>query len=200
MQNLNLVWTGPFAWPHNGKDDFKDVLLHTAPSDRGVYLWTVPFQSTEMHLVQIAGITQSFRKRFREHHRAYWKGTYSVFDASLMMTGQRTKLWQGLWNRKDTLQQRLAFKNHSPEVKNSLNHLLATYRIFFGTFSTDVEKRIPKRTEYAIMHWLYTQSSPICDIPDRGMALSPRWPSEPPIKLLMKNTEMIMGLPSEIII
>ncbi len=43
---------------------------------------------------------------------------------------------------------------------------------------------------------LYRQSSPICDIPDKGMMLAPRWESENPIVVNNRCTVTLHGIPS----
>ena len=70
---------------------------------------------------------------------------------------------------------------------------LIGYRIFAANIET--ENRIPERLEAAIMESLYKQPMPLCDIPDRGMFLAPRWKSEIPIVVKNKCQFILYGLP-----
>jgi hypothetical protein len=48
------------------------------------------------------------------------------------------------------------------------------------------------------MNNLYQQPSPICDIPDKGMQLSPRWKSENQIIVNNSCEAIIHGLPASL--
>ena len=67
----------------------------------------------------------------------------------------------------------------------------------FRIFVADVgeEPRILERLEASIMENLYRQPSPFCDIPDKGMFLSPRWDSEEPIVIESNCLLTIHGFP-----
>lgn len=70
---------------------------------------------------------------------------------------------------------------------------LEGFRIFVANVGTG--PRILERLEASIICNLYEQPSPFCDIPDRGMMLSPRWDSEAPIIAENKCTAQLHGLP-----
>ena len=75
------------------------------------------------------------------------------------------------------------------------NDLLSTYRVFVAP--VDSAPRLLERIEAAIMNALYISTGPTSMIPDRGMALAPRWPDEPPILVRSMAPVLLHGLPNE---
>jgi hypothetical protein len=83
-------------------------------------------------------------------------------------------------------------------ILNAVNDQLAGFRIFVADIGT--EPRILERLEAAIMNNLYEQPPPLCDIPDKGMMLAPRWDSEEPIITEIKCEANLQGLPKQLVI
>lgn len=93
VESLVLHWAGPYRWPTFGRK------LHDEVLDKGgVYLFSV--EHLGGYLVYCAGHTKNFRKRFRQHDRLYWDGTYSIFDHDSFAAGKRVKVWSGFWMKK----------------------------------------------------------------------------------------------------
>ena len=63
---------------------------------------------------------------------------------------------------------------------------------------TGKEPRLLKCLEASIMNHLYQQASPICDIPDKGTHLPPRWKSENQITVNNNCSTTIHGLPASL--
>lgn len=70
------------------------------------------------------------------------------------------------------------------------------YCIFVATVIP--ESRLLERIEAAIMASLYASKEPMCIIPDKGMALAPRWPEEQPILIRNITSALLHGLPKEL--
>src|ERR1700722_15537707 len=68
------------------------------------------------------------------------------------------------------------FEERKPVILDAVRNQLRGFRIFRAGMGP--EPRILERLEAAIMNALYNQLPPLCDIPDRGMHLAPRWASE----------------------
>lgn len=73
--------------------------------------------------------------------------------------------------------------------------LLASYRVFVAPL--DPAPRLLEHIEAAIMNTLYSADGPVSMIPDRGMALSPRWREEQPIIVRSVSPVHFHGLPAE---
>jgi hypothetical protein len=185
---LPIEWLGPCGWPKMEGE------LDSIPELPGVYLLTVEYQ--EGYLIYAAGITRRpMPKRFREHTREYMNGVYNVLDISAMKAGFRKEVWHGFWMRKKRSREKQAeYNNRRLEIQESVRNQLAGFRIFAAHIGT--KRRILERLEAAIMENLYRQPMPLCDIPDRGMRLTPRRKSEIPIVVKNKCSEMLYGLPA----
>jgi hypothetical protein len=119
-------------------------------------------------IVDAAGITgRSFRERFREHTPKYFIGEYTVLDISDMQTGRRSEVWHG-WGW--TPAKRAEFAERQTEIREAARRQLAGFRVFVAKVD---DRRVRVRLEAAIMGSLYLAPPPLCDLPDRGMSLSP---------------------------
>ena len=58
--------------------------------------------------------------------------------------------------------------------------------------------RIRERVEAAVMGAIYGSPPPLCDIPDKGMFLAPRWDSEQPIVVSNSCLVKLHGLPARL--
>ena len=147
-------------------------------------------------LIYASGVTRrSFHRRFREHTRAYRSGVYTVFDAASRKRGVRQKIWPGFWfaKRAPAMQQR--YERSAAEINDALQELLSTYRIFVAPLAP--VPRVLERIETAIMNALYSAGGVAAEIPDRGMALAPRWQNERGFRVRNITPVLMHGLPTE---
>ncbi len=107
-----------------------------------------------------------------------------------MEQGIRKEIWHG-WGW--TPAKRMEFEKRKNLILDSVQKQLAGFRIFVVDIGT--EARILERFEAAIMNCLYKQPSPLCDIPDKGMMLAPRWNTETPLTVRNKCCSLLHGLP-----
>jgi len=113
-----------------------------------------------------------------------------------MKKGQRVEIWHGFFSRQKALARLHDFNQRREQIRSATEIQLASYRIF--TASLDPEQRLLKRIEAAIMNALYLSDGPTSTIPDRGMSLSPRWPTEAPVRVRIMGAERFHALPEEI--
>ena len=185
---IDVEWLGPYGWPKLEGD------LPFVPEEPGVYLLTVEYQNG--YLIYAAGITRRpMPKRFREHTREYMNGIYNVLDIVAMKAGFRKEVWHGFWMMKKRPRKKHAeYKKQQLQIQEAVRKQLAGFRIFAANIGT--KPRILERLEAAIMENLYKQPMPLCDIPDRGMMLSPRRTSKIPIIVKSKCSVVLHGLPT----
>ena len=183
MNIIELRWEGPFHWPGVGKDDRPNPPAFASVSSlRGVYLWTV--EHLDGFLIYAAGITRrAFLERFREHTRHYRAGVYTLFDMESMKQGVRKEVWHGFWFKKCLSQKQAEYVCRREELLQVAEEQLSNYRVFVAP--VDAAPRLLERIEASVMNALYNAPPPACDIPDRGMALAPRWHTEQSI--LVRN-------------
>jgi len=187
VDKIDVEWRGPFGWPKFGGK------LKPVPKSPGAYLWTVEYQ--DGYLIYAAGITRRpMPERFREHTREYMNGIYNVLDIAAMQAGFRKEVWHGLWLGKHTRGRLAEYKKKKPEILAAARKQLAGFRIFTADIGT--MPRILERFEAAIMHALDKQPMPLCDIPDKGMMLAPRWKWEAPIFVRNNCQRTLYGLPA----
>lgn len=182
---VEIVWTGPYSWPHFETESN----LPSIPNQPGVYLQAVEYQNG--YLIYAAGLTRrSIPKRFREHTRKYMDGDYNVLDIVMMRQGVRREIWHG-WGWSP--EKRAEYEERRTIILGAVQEQLAGFRIFIADVGT--EPRFLERLEASVMNSLYQQPPPLCDIPDRGMMLSPRWKSENPIVVKNACAVKLHGLP-----
>jgi hypothetical protein len=187
---IEFEWTGPYSWPRYETENG----LPQLPAHTGVYLQTTDY--LEGYIIYASGLTRRpFRKRFTEHTRKYLRGDYTVLDIASLRAGIREEIWHG-WGWTDG--KRAEFAARQREIFVAAERQLAGFRIFVADVPTD--ERIPERLEAAVMGYLYEASSPFCDIPDRGMQLSPRWQSERPLTARAACSARLHGLPETLVI
>jgi hypothetical protein len=183
---IEATWDGPYGWSGFERDNN----LRPIPQLPGVYLQTFEYQGG--YLIYAAGLTRRpVPARFSEHTRQYMNGEYNVLDISVAQQGVRKEIWHG-WGY--ARKHREEFEERKSIILDAVRKQLAGFRIFV----TDIgrEPRVLERFEAAIMINLYQQPSPICDMPDRGMHLAPRWTSEHPIIVKNKCAAILYGLPA----
>lgn len=192
-QVIELRWEGPFGWP--GVDPPGQLVSlgdATVAATCGVYLWTVKY--LEGFLIYAAGVTRRpFLSRFREHTRAYRNGIYTLFDIRSLKQGMRTEIWHGFWTKKRTMEKQGEYDRRREELCRVADEQLSAYRVFVA--SADPVPRLLERVEASIMSTLYAASDPVSAIPDRGMALAPRWPNEQPVLVRNVMAALLHALP-----
>ncbi len=185
---IDIEWTGPYAWPKFETESN----LPAVPKHSGVYLWTSSYETG--YIIYAAGITRrSIPIRFREHTTKYLSGDYTILDMSVMKHGVRKEIWHG-WGW--TPEKRKEYERRKSELAEAARKQLTAFRIFVADVGT--EPRILERIEATIMNTLYENTPPFCDIPDRGMQLSPRWKSERPITAFMRCAVELYGIPKQL--
>ena len=182
---IQANWNGPYCWPA-----FEDPTgLKPIPKLPGLYLQTFEYKSG--YMIYAAGLTRRpVPARFKEHTRKYMNGEYNVLDINAAQQGIRKEIWHG-WDY--AKEHRAEFDERKLEIIDAVQNELEGFRIFVADVGE--EPRILERLEASIMENLYRQPSPFCDIPDKGMFLSPRWDSEKPIVIENDCQETIHGLP-----
>jgi hypothetical protein len=192
---LELRWEGPFGWPGLGPAGRLTSLADSSVgTSSGLYLWTVEY--LDGFLIYAAGITRRpLVKRFREHTRAYRAGIYTLFDMASFKRGVREELWHGFWMGKRTAEKQGEYDRRREELRAAAELQLSNYRIFVASLWP--EPRLLERIEASIMNALYCAPAPASDIPDRGMALAPRWPTEQSITVRNVTDCLLHGLPNE---
>ncbi|MEJ7842051.1 MAG: hypothetical protein WKF95_09805 [Rubrobacter sp.] len=183
---IEVTWDGPYGWPGFESDNN----LHPIPQTPGVYLQTFEYEGG--YLIYGAGLTrQTVPKRCKEHTRKYMKGEYNVLDIAAAQQGVRKRIWHG-WTYAS--KHREEFEERKSVILDAVRRQLAGFRIFVTDMGK--EKRVLERLEASIMNNLYRQPSPICDIPDGGMHLAPRWRSEDPIIIKNGCAAVLHGVPA----
>ena len=185
LSSVTSTWLGPFSWPGFETENGLDCL----PSISGVYLHTFDF--SDGYIIYAAGLTRrAMAKRFKEHTRSYLNGDYNILDPVAANQGVRKQIWHG-W--KYARNNRDEFIEKKQELQIAAMKQLSGFRIFVSNI--DFGKRILERTEASIMHYIYRQASPFCDLPDKGMMLSSRWKDEEPISIRNEMPAKIYPLP-----
>jgi hypothetical protein len=123
------------------------------------------------------------------HTKCFLAGDYTVLDVAALNQGQRCEVWHG-WGYART--HRAQFAERRSEIRDASNRQMASFRVFVAHAE---DRRIRERIEAAIIHCLYAAPPPLCDLPDRGMMLSPRRESEEPIIVWNVCGSKLYGLP-----
>lgn len=188
MQIIEAIWTGPYSWP--GFENENN--LPSLPKQPGLYLQTFEYENG--YLIYAAGLTRrAVSQRMREHTRKYRTGDYNVLSINALQRGVRREVWHG-WGW--TAQKRAEFSRREAEIAGATNKQLSAFRLFAADIGT--QPRILERLEAAIMNALYQQPSPLCDVPDKGMMLAPRWESEAIITVHNQRDVTLYGLPDQL--
>jgi hypothetical protein len=188
---LLLDWNGPFALQGPDGNLFFDSPV---ANQCGIYVFTINYQ--DGYLIYLTGwTTRPFKKRFKEHIREYRKGTYTIFNCESFRNGKRDEIWHGMWTKKETntLAMKALFESRHQDINPVIEDLLSTFRIFVAPLER--ERRVLARVEAAIMNLLYSSEEPFSSLPDKGMALAPRWTSERPFLVENKADILFHALP-----
>ncbi|MBC6490704.1 hypothetical protein BC349_19730 [Flavihumibacter stibioxidans] len=178
-----MEWQGPFSW--TGYENLNN--LDPIPDTEGIYLWT--FRYKNGYLIYCAGITNSTKKRFRQHTLEYQSGNYTVFNVNEAEQGRRVEIWHG-WSYART--HREEFNDRKEEILSAVEEQLKSFRVFVAQIP---DKRERARFEAAIMNSIYSSTEPWAELADRGMALSKRREDELLIVIKNISDSKIYGLP-----
>ena len=182
---IEVTWCGPYSWLTFESENN----LPPIPQSQGVYLQT--FEYEDGYLIYAAGITRRpVPTRFREHTRMYMNGEYTVLDTDAAQQGIRKEIWHG-WDY--ARKHREEFEEQKSIILDGVRKQLTNFRIFVA--NVEGVPRVHERMEASIMNNLYKQPPPICDFPDRGMQLSPRWGSEEPVIIKSNSSGVLHGIP-----
>jgi hypothetical protein len=181
---LELKWQGPYSWP-----GLTTPQLPPTPNLPGVYLQTFPY--LDGFLVYAAGITRRpISKRLREHTRKYLSGDYTILDVAAAGRGKRLEHWHG-WGW--TAEKRREYETRRVELERLAAEQLQGFRLFVAAPLS--APRLLERIEAAIMKAVYAAAPPVCDLADRGMQLSARWPMEEAILVTNQSGAPLYGVP-----
>ena len=179
----NINWQGPLSMP--GYENTNG--LNSIPDLEGVYLIT--FKFNDGYLLYGAGITNSTKRRLKEHIREYKKGNYTILDMKSAKKGIRNEIWHG-WDYAKT--HRKEFLDKKETILKSVDQQLSSSRIFITELK---DKRLRERIEASIMNNIYNSKENWADLADRGMFLKMRYNSEMPIEANNIADNKIYGLP-----
>jgi hypothetical protein len=104
-------------------------------------------------------------------------------------------VWPGFWFGRRSVSAEREYAERESEIRIAADRLLDAYRVFVA--SVEASQRVLQRIEAAIMNALYLASGVVGEIPDRGMALTPRRDSEDPIWVHNSCEQLIYGLPEQ---
>ena len=116
-----------------------------------------------------------------------------------MKNGRRKEIWHGAewagWRWAERPERRTEYATRQDEISAAANLQLRTFRVFAAQVD---DRRIRERIEAAVMNCLYAASVPMCDVPDRGMRLTPRRSDEEPIAMQNVCAGKLHGLPERL--
>ena len=183
---MEILWTGPYSWPKYESE----TGLPSVPKHFGLYLQTFEYQ--DGYLISAAGLTRRpIPTRLREHTNKFINGDYTIMDMTALKEGLRKEVWHG-WGWSP--EKRTDFEERKMIILSAASKQLAAYRLFVA--NVDPQPRILERLEASIWNLLYKLPNPLCDIPDRGVMISPRWETETPIIVKNSCKVRLHGLPA----
>jgi hypothetical protein len=192
-EQLDLQWHGPFLWPGvTAMGGFERLENSWVAGESGIYLWTVPYDRG--YLIYAAGQTKRpVMTRLKEHSNAHRNGFFTIFDMDELERGHRVEIWHGSFGKKLTPERRRDFNERREEIRRAAQEQIGRFRVFVGPVRPD--RRLLARMEAGVMDSLYAAPAPFSEVPDRGMSLSRRSRSEPPIRVNNRNAGELHALP-----
>ena len=162
----------------------------------GVYLWTV--HSSDGFIVEYVGQTgESFAKRTKDHMIQTFGGNYRVCDPQLMHQGQVKIVWPGLW-RKGTKDNMPDFAQRYLELAPVIQRYLEAVELFLAPITGD--RRLRERIEGAIAHQIREQSPPAASLLPLDIRYRPRTQGEVPLSVNIECDQVVLGIPSHLVI
>lgn len=197
-ERIDIEWQGPFLWAGvEARDGNVRIEDSQIAREAGIYLWTVPHERG--YLIYAAGqTTRPIVTRLREHSSAHRSGFFTLFDMDELKRGRRVEIWHGSFGGKLTPERERDFYERHEQIHSAAQEQIAEFRVFVGPVQPD--RRLLARIEAGIMDSLYAAPIPFSEVPDRGMSLSRRWDSEPPIRVNNLHAEELHALPASIVV
>lgn len=191
---ITLDWNGPYNW--HGSDG-KCLFERQEAKLPGIYIWTIPYQDS--YLTYYVGETKrSFAVRFEEHTKEYIAGIYPTYEPQLFLQGNKTMVWDGMWEKSKRHLMGQFLSKHLLELAPITLEFLGLFQLFLITY--DGEKRMLERIESAIAVHLYKQPGIVGSFQDKGIRYKPRSEGEEPINIEFKKPLPILGIPEELIV
>ena len=193
VSKIEVDFFGPYRFIGN-KDE--SVLTVSISKQKGVYLWTIPFQNG--YLTYYVGETGvSFAIRSLQHVQSYLNGLYRLYDPEEFRKGKKILVWGGMWKpgRKEpgTMNEFLqGYHKFAPRILD----FVQGFRLFLAPFEGD--KRIRLRIEAAIAASLNKQPGIAGAFQDKDIRYTSRRPEEEPIKIKITVPTKIVGLENEL--
>jgi hypothetical protein len=148
MQELVIDIVGPYSFV--GDSTAPSVFECPFKDSKGIYLWTVPIQDSE--LIYFIGETgRSFKRRLFEHLQCTFSGVYCINDPAEMLKGVRNRVWDGTGRGAKLENFLINFERHSKEAIE----FIRIFHIYLLPF--DCDRNLRKRIEGLIAHSLYKQ-------------------------------------------
>jgi hypothetical protein len=123
-------------------------------------------------------------------------GNYRICDAEWLLKGERKILWNGMW-RKGTRNLMSVFVERYVELAPKIKAYLEVLDIFVAPIQVD--KRIRRRIEGAIAFSLRRELAPIGSFITEDVRYSGRKDGEAPIQVMIRSSERLLGLESQIL-
>jgi hypothetical protein len=189
---VQLQWSGPYSF----LPGTKPVILE-APEARagGIYMWTVA--APVGRLLYYVGQTEAgFANRHFEHWVEYWRGAYTIHDPISFGQGVRSPIYKGYAYRTPRWERAREFVSRFRELNAPLLAMLQQLEIWLAP--SEVDRRLQRRIESAIVAAAYTAPAPAGDFQERGMRMEPRRSDETPVIVANRPVRLVIGLPDRL--
>jgi hypothetical protein len=158
MQKIEVTFQGPFFFTSVAGPS---IFMEPVGQEKGVYLWTIPFQKGGHIVVYVGETGVSFAKRLKEHMTFVMGGNYRLTDVEKMMHGKESVIWNGTW-RKGTRDKMEEFLDHLPALAPKIQNYLRSICIFVAPTSVDTKTR--RRIEGALAKSIRKSPVPYCSL------------------------------------
>lgn len=189
---LVAEFAGPYSWLGTaGAPSIVDV---DAGRKAGIYLWTVRLLDGE--LIYYVGQTgRSFSQRMLEHFREHMSGGYHLYEPAEFSHGRKVLLWPGRYGP-DRQPSVASFMRQFQDLAPTMVNLAHLYRFFLA--SVEFDTRLRERFEAALASHLRAQPGMVGAFQDTGIAYHPRAILEEPIRVSIRCTARLLGVPESL--
>jgi predicted GIY-YIG superfamily endonuclease len=184
IQALPLDWNNIISWT-----DIENQHFNILPEYSGVYVFI--FTIDYKNFIYNAGITNSIRRRLKQHRNAFYNGQYTILDMNGLNNKLRKEIWHGWQYAKEHKDE---FIERKLEIQNAVKNQLENTKISFCRID---DLRIKERIEYSLMYNIYNNTEWYSDIMDRGTFIHGRLTYEIPIRTINRIDQEVIGIPSE---
>lgn len=192
MNEIQLNFAGPFTFVDGEGSVFKSRYVKS----EGIYLWTIKQIIGRYHLIHYIGETKSLAKRQKEHLIHMLGFNYGIWDPDKLQNGISDLLWNGLWRNKNENGPALQLKAYE-ELSHVILKYVSVLNIFFAEINIEDNKR--KHIEGIIGRNLRNNPPEYKSLyPDDNLTGIRKIKYNE--KVLIKSSEEIKGIDSEIII